>query len=68
MIRAGKELSKPVQETLFFAGEATDTEGEQGTVHAALTSGRAAAKAILRVLKRKSSHSRSSPQLDQRAA
>ena len=67
MIRAGEELSKPVRETLFFAGEATDTEGEQGTVHAALTSGRAPAKAILGTLKPKPSRSRRALQLGQRA-
>jgi monoamine oxidase len=67
MTRAGDELSKPVQETLFFAGEATDTEGEQGTVHAALTSGKAAAKTILRLLRR-TRHPRRSRPLHQRAA
>ncbi|HEX5547762.1 MAG TPA: NAD(P)/FAD-dependent oxidoreductase, partial [Ktedonobacterales bacterium] len=29
-------LGEPVDETLFFAGEATDTQGDTGTVHAAL--------------------------------
>jgi monoamine oxidase len=48
MTGAGSELSKPVQKTLFFAGEATNSQGEQGTVHAALMSGQLAANAILR--------------------
>jgi len=33
--------------TLFFAGEATDCEGHNGTVHGAIASGRRAAKEIL---------------------
>lgn len=41
------KLAEPIQATLFFAGEATDPEGEQGTVHGALTSGRRAAKQML---------------------
>lgn len=43
-------LARPVEGTLFFAGEATN--GEQiGTVAGALASGRRAAREILRVLK-----------------
>ncbi len=40
-------LSAPVAGTLFFAGEATDTTGAQGTVHGALASGKRAAREIL---------------------
>ncbi len=35
-IHASDELSTPVEKTLFFAGEHTDTTGHWGTVHAAL--------------------------------
>jgi uncharacterized protein with NAD-binding domain and iron-sulfur cluster len=36
----------PVDNTLFFAGEATDANALNGTVHAAIASGRRAAVAI----------------------
>ena len=39
-------LSQPVQETLFFAGEAADTSGNNGTVHAAIASAHRAVDAI----------------------
>jgi monoamine oxidase len=46
---APRALARPVEGTLFFAGEATD--GEQiGTVSGALASGRRAAREVLRVL------------------
>ncbi len=49
-IAAPRALARPVEETLFFAGEATD--GPQiGTVAGALASGRRAAREVLRVLK-----------------
>jgi monoamine oxidase len=38
-IRASDELCVPVEKTLFFAGEHTDTTGHWGTVHGALRSG-----------------------------
>jgi monoamine oxidase len=44
---AGRELAVPVAQTLFFAGEATDSDGHNGTVHGAIRSGVRAAKAIL---------------------
>lgn len=40
-------LALPVADTLFFSGEATDTVGHTGTVHAALASGYRAAGAVL---------------------
>lgn len=43
-------LARPLRGTLFFAGEATDTEGATGTVHGALASGRRAARQVLRAL------------------
>ncbi|HZS46703.1 MAG TPA: NAD(P)/FAD-dependent oxidoreductase [Blastocatellia bacterium] len=42
-------LSRPLKNTLFFAGEATDTEGQNGTVDAAIKSGKRAAAEILHV-------------------
>lgn len=41
-------LARPIRRTLFFAGEATDTEGATGTVHGAIASGRRAARQVLR--------------------
>lgn len=43
-------LGNPVQNTLFFAGEATDTTGHNGTVHGAIASGYRAARQILQGL------------------
>jgi monoamine oxidase len=42
-VDAAKALSRPLQRTLFFAGEAANTEGSTGTVHGAIDSGRHAA-------------------------
>ena len=44
---AAAALARPLENTLFFAGEATDSEAP-GTVEAALDSGRRAAREILR--------------------
>jgi monoamine oxidase len=44
---ARQALAKPLQDTLFFAGEAADTQGEAATVAGALQSGEHAAKKIL---------------------
>lgn len=41
-------LQKPLEGTLFFAGEATNTEGEAGTVGGALQSGYRAARELLK--------------------
>jgi monoamine oxidase len=46
-VHASDELSLPVESTLFFAGEHTDTSGHWGTVHGALRSGYRAAKQVL---------------------
>jgi len=40
-------LGEPVENTLFFAGEATDTRGDNGTVHGAMASGLRAALEVL---------------------
>jgi monoamine oxidase len=44
-------LSRPMEDTLFFAGEHTDTTGNWGTVHAALDSGLRAAAQVLTSLR-----------------
>jgi monoamine oxidase len=44
---ASRQMSKPVEQTLFFAGEHTDITGHWGTVHAAMRSGLRAAQQIL---------------------
>jgi monoamine oxidase len=44
---APKLLATPVEDTLFFAGEATVTDGTNGTVHGAIASGQRAALEIL---------------------
>jgi monoamine oxidase len=41
-------LGSPIADTLFFAGEATDTSGHNGTVHGAIASGQRAAQDILK--------------------
>ncbi len=46
-IDAARELARPLQGTLFFAGEATEFNGRQGTVDGAIASGHRAAKEIL---------------------
>jgi monoamine oxidase len=46
-IDAPKQLQKPIERTLYFAGEATASEGLGGTVDAAITSGKRAARQIL---------------------
>jgi monoamine oxidase len=47
---APETLSAPVENTLFFAGEHTDTTGHPGTVHGALRSGMRAARQVLSCL------------------
>jgi len=44
---APRRLGEPVEDTLFFAGEATATQGLGGTVDAAILTGRSAADQIL---------------------
>ncbi len=44
---AASTLASPVEQTLFFAGEHTDTTGHPGTVHGALRSGLRAAQQVL---------------------
>jgi monoamine oxidase len=44
-------LATPIENTLFFAGEATDTGGHNGTVHGAIASGKRAAREMSRAAK-----------------
>lgn len=44
---ASQQMTIPVEDTLFFAGEHTDITGHWGTVHAAMRSGLRAAQQIL---------------------
>jgi monoamine oxidase len=46
---ASEKMTEPVEGTLFFAGEHTDTQGHWGTVHGALGSGMRAATQLLAV-------------------
>jgi monoamine oxidase len=45
---APERMTRPVEDTLYFAGEHTDVTGQWGTVHAALQSGTVAADRLLR--------------------
>jgi monoamine oxidase len=47
---AARDLARPIKGTLWFAGEAADPEGRNGTVHGAIASGRRAALAVTRAL------------------
>jgi len=49
-ISAPRALAEPLEGTLFFAGEATDSDGRTGTVHGAIASGRRAASEVLGAL------------------
>jgi monoamine oxidase len=49
---AQQAIAAPLANTVFFAGEATDTTGHNGTVHAAIASGYRAAKEILQSVER----------------
>jgi monoamine oxidase len=46
-VEAQESLARPVAGTLFFAGEATNTDGHNGTVHGAVATGRRAAREVL---------------------
>jgi monoamine oxidase len=46
-------LARPLQQTLFFAGEAADTQGEAATVAGALQSGERAARQIVDTARRR---------------
>jgi len=44
---ARRQLGRPVDQTLYFAGEAAESNGHSGTVHGAIASGVRAAKTLL---------------------
>jgi monoamine oxidase len=46
-MNAPERLAAPVEDTLFFAGEATDTAGFEGTVHGAIATGERAAREVI---------------------
>jgi uncharacterized protein with NAD-binding domain and iron-sulfur cluster len=46
-----REFARPIAETLFFAGEATNSDGYHGTVHGAIATGYRAAAEVLASLK-----------------
>ena len=46
-LKAPQKLAEPLHGTLFFAGEATDFQGANGTVHGAIESGYRAARELL---------------------
>ncbi len=46
-VEASRTMCKPVEQTLYFAGEHTDVTGHWGTVHGAMRSGLRAAAQIL---------------------
>jgi monoamine oxidase len=45
---AGRALEAPLDRTLFFAGEATESDGQNATVHGAIASARRVAGEVLR--------------------
>lgn len=45
---ASARLARPVEKTIYFAGEAADIEGRTGTVHGAIATGRRAAELIVK--------------------
>jgi monoamine oxidase len=47
-LEAQKQLARSIDETLFFAGEALNTQGHIGTVHGAIASGIEAAREIIK--------------------
>lgn len=49
---AARQLARPVQDTLFFAGESTEDEGRTATVHGAIATGYRAAEQVARALSR----------------
>jgi len=51
--RAAARLGRPIEDTVFFAGEAADTEGRTGTVHGAIGTGDRAAELVLRITSRR---------------
>jgi len=51
-ITAPIALAEPVANTLFFAGEATNSDGNSGTIHGAIDTGYRAASELLSGMRR----------------
>jgi monoamine oxidase len=51
-VDSAAQLARSIESTLWFAGEAADPDGRNGTVHGAIGSGRRAAHSVLRSLAR----------------
>ena len=51
-LESSEQMTHPAADTLFFAGEHTDTTGHWGTVHGALRSGLRAARQILAAVRK----------------
>jgi len=51
-IEAPMKLAEPVENTLFFAGEATNSDGNLATMHGAIATGYRAAEELMRVERR----------------
>ena len=49
-IDAARALAEPIAETLYFAGEATNYDGYNGTVHGAIATGYRAAREMLQAV------------------
>jgi monoamine oxidase len=49
-LQARAALARPVEDTLFFAGEATNSDGHTATVHGAIASGQRAAREVIKHL------------------
>jgi len=51
-LEARRSLAEPVENTLYFAGEALGSDGHASTVHGAIESGQFAAKQVLEGIRR----------------
>jgi monoamine oxidase len=45
------QLARPIEDTIFFAGEASNTDGHNGTVHGAIATGLRAAREVVASLR-----------------
>ena len=49
-LEAQRSFGEPVEETHYFAGEASNAEGHAGTVHGAMATGMRAARQVLHAM------------------